>query len=122
MAVRKISAPRQTARRTTRAAGTTQSTGRAPSIGAKTAARSTAAARKKKTKTTKAAKTGGSAANTKRQSNKHVGDVIGLGRATPPKNVARVASRGGRPKGYEIPARKQTLSQARVAGVGTRRR
>jgi hypothetical protein len=120
MAVRKISAPRQTARRTTRAVSTTKSTGRAPSIDAKTAARSTAAARK--TKTTKAAKAGGSAAQTKRRPTKHVGDVIGLGRATPPKNVARVASRGGRPKGYEIPARKQGLSQARVAGVGTRRR
>lgn len=53
---------------------------------------------------------------------KHVGDVIGLGPANPPKPASRPASRGRRPKGIEISTRGQgRLPQARVTGGSSRR-
>ena len=47
---------------------------------------------------------------------KHVGDVIGLGRATPPRKSVKSAGKSKRPKGIEI-TRKRSRTQLRRARV-----
>ncbi len=65
-------------------------------------------------KTTRTA--GKTAKTTTKQVKKHVGDVIGVGRARVPKDVPRATTdRGGRPKGIEIGT--TTRPAAKRAGV-----
>lgn len=68
-------------------------------------------------KTTRTAGTTGKSAKTATKSvKKHVGDVIGVGRARVPKDVPRATTdRGGRPKGIEIGT--STRPTAKRAGV-----
>lgn len=107
-----VAAATRTTARSTRPAPATKRTTKTTAKSAAPTARTRGTSAVKKQATGRSAKT----------PRKHVGDVLGLGSAKPPKPAVRPVSGGRRPKGIEITTRGQRrLPQARVTGGASRR-